>query len=79
VVGVESEVTLITANAALATSAEHDTDVLLTTEAMADRMGLTREQLNRRGPGLPFRVKLGHRTVRWSLRGYHKWLKKLAA
>ncbi|MGC2224512.1 MAG: hypothetical protein WA624_20260 [Methylocella sp.] len=56
---------------------EPDDDALLDTEAMAAKMSLTAKQLNRRAD-LPFRVKLGHRTVRWSVRGYHKWLKKLA-
>jgi hypothetical protein len=57
---------------------ESGDDLLLESEAMAARMGLTAKQLNRRGSELPFRVKLGWRTVRWSLRGYHKWLNKQA-
>ena len=56
---------------------EPDDDALLDTEQMAAKMSLTAKQLSRRND-LPFRVKLGHRTVRWSLRGYHKWLKRLA-
>jgi len=68
----------LSAAAAPTTSESCDDDQLLTSEVMAVRMGLTATQLNRRGKELPFRVKLGWRTVRWSLRGYHKWLKKQA-
>ena len=55
-----------------------DDDQLLDTEQMAAKMGLSATQLNRRGTELPFRVKLGWRTVRWSLQGYRKWLKRQA-
>lgn len=65
--------------AATAPASVEPDDLLLTTEEMADKMRLTPEQLNRRGAEFPFRVKLGWRTVRWSLHGYHKYLKKLAA
>ena len=69
----------LSATAAPTTAEPSDDDALLTTEEMAVRMGLTATQLNRRGKEFPFRVKLGWRTVRWSVRGYRKWLKRQGA
>jgi len=39
---------------------------------VADQMGLTVDEVKRRP--LPFRVKLGHRTVRYSAKGLEKFL-----
>ena len=47
-------------------------DHLLTHEEVADQMGLTVDEVKRRP--LPFRVKLGHRTVRYSTKGLEKFL-----
>ncbi len=47
-------------------------DHLLTHEEVADQMGLTVDEVKRRP--LPFRVKLGHRTVGYSAKGLEKFL-----
>jgi len=47
-------------------------DRLLTHEEVANQMGLTVDEVKRRP--LPFRVKLGHRTVRYSAKGLEKFL-----
>ena len=53
---------------------EPEPDVLLTAEQCASRIGLTVEQVKRKR--LPFRKKIGERTVRYSLHGLEKWLKR---
>ncbi len=47
-------------------------DRLLTHEEVANQMRLTVDEVKRRP--LPFRVKLGHRTVRYSAKGLEKFL-----
>jgi len=47
-------------------------DRLVTHEVVAEQMGLTVDEVKRRS--LPFRVKLGHRTVRYSAKGLEKFL-----
>ena len=47
-------------------------DRLMTAEEAATFVGLTVKQLQRRR--LPFRKKLGHRTVLYSERGIRRWL-----
>jgi hypothetical protein len=43
----------------------------LTAEQAAQRTGLTVKQIKSRR--LPFRKKLGHRTIRYSERGLERW------
>jgi predicted DNA-binding transcriptional regulator AlpA len=53
------------------------TDKLLTAEQAAQRTGLTIQQLRSRK--LPFKRKLGHRTIRYSERGLERWLRRSAS
>jgi predicted DNA-binding transcriptional regulator AlpA len=50
-------------------------DRLLTAEEAAPIAGLTVKQLKTRR--LPFRKKLGHRSIRYSARGIERWLARL--
>jgi predicted DNA-binding transcriptional regulator AlpA len=52
-----------------------DDDRLLTAAEAAALVGLTVDQLKRRR-SLPFRKKVGHRTVRYSERGIRRWLER---
>jgi predicted DNA-binding transcriptional regulator AlpA len=52
-------------------------DRLLTAEQAAARTGLTVQQLKSRR--LPFKRKLGHRTVRFSERGLDRWMRRAGA
>jgi predicted DNA-binding transcriptional regulator AlpA len=51
---------------------EHDR--LLTAEEAASIAGLTPKQLTARR--LPFKRRIGHRTIRFSERGLHAWLRR---
>ena len=50
-------------------------DRLLTAEEAAPLLGVTVKALQRRR-SLPFRKKVGHRTVRYSERGIRRWLER---
>ena len=54
-----------------------ESDRLLTAEDAAIISGLTVRQLKSRR-GLPFRKRIGHRTLRFSERGLRAWLRRIA-
>ena len=49
-------------------------DRLLTAEQAAQRTGLTVKQIKSRR--LPFKRRIGHRTIRYSERGLERWLRR---
>lgn len=49
---------------------------LLDAAEMAYRLGMTRKQLYNRSSALPFTRRVGKHTLRFSERGFQKWLEK---